>query len=281
MVARFALFVVVLAAATGCSSPSETVDAAVRKTIQEGSAHVVITGTTTGGDQSITITGEGDFDYARLQGRASFDFSELPGTTGAPLGEQGRGELVFDGSTYYMNLPFLSQLSPQLEGWVKFDTDELSGSAGQLGRLGQNDPSQVLSYLNGATDVTESGEEDIDGFPTSRYDLTIDYREAKEEAPAKLERAYDTIIEELGIERAPGSVWIDDNDFVRRMSYEWTIALDASAGDGEGETTQNVELEFSEFGEDANIELPPADETVDFNELLEGRRGDGDEVAAR
>ena len=280
MVARLALIVVVLAA-TGCSSPSEAVDAAVRKTIQEGSAHVVITGETTGGGQSITITGEGDFDYARLRGRASFDFSELPGTTGDPLGDQGRGELVFDGSTYYMNLPFLAQLSPQLEGWVKFDTDELTGSSGQLGQLGQSDPSQVLSYLNGASDVTESEDEDVDGFPTTRYDLTIDYREAEAQAPAKLEAAYNTIIEELGIERGPGSVWIDENDLVRRMSYEWTIARRASGGDGEGETIQNVELEFSEFGEDANIELPPSDETVDFNDLLEGRLDDGDEVAAR
>lgn len=279
MTIRFALVVVVFVVATGCSSPSEAVDVAVRKTIQEGSAHVVITGETTGGNQSITITGEGDFDYARLQGRANFDFSELPGTTGDPLGDQGRGELVFDGSTYYMNLPFLSQLSPQLEGWVKFDTDELSGSSGQLGQLGQNDPSQVLSYLNGATDVTEGGEKDIDGFATTRYDLTIDYREAKAEAPAKLEAAYDTIISELGIERAPGSVWIDENDFVRRMSYEWTIELGPSPGGGE--TTQNVELEFGEFGEDVNIELPPADETVDFNELLEGRLDDGHEVASR
>jgi len=267
--AGFTLLAVVLATVTGCSSPSEAVDSAVRKTIQEGSAHMVITGETTGGDQSITITGEGDFDYARLRGKASFDFSELPSASGAPLGEQGRGEIVFDGSTYYMNLPFLSQLSPQLEGWVKFDTEELSGSTGRLGQLGQNDPSQVLSYLNGATDVTESGDEDVDGFPATRYDLTIDYREAKSEAPAKLEAAYDTIISELGIERAPASVWVDENDFVRRMSYEWSIELDRTAG-GEGETIQNVELEFSDFGEDVDVELPPADETVDFNELLEG-----------
>jgi hypothetical protein len=266
---RFALSVAVLVAATGCSSPSEAVDSAVRKTIQEGSAHVVITGETTGGDQSITITGEGDFDYARLQGRANFDFSELPSANGEPLGEQGRGELVFDGSTYYMNLPFLSQLSPQLEGWVKFDTEKLSGTTGRLGQLGQNDPSQVLSYLNGATDVTVSGDEDVDGFPTTRYDLTIDYHDAKAEAPAKLEAAFDTIVSELGIERAPASVWVDENDFVRRMSYEWTIELDGSAGPG-GKTTQNVELTFSDFGEEVSVELPPPDETVDFNELLEG-----------
>lgn len=267
MTPRFALGVAVLVAATGCSSPSEAVDSAVRKTIQEGSAHVVITGETTGGDQSLTITGEGDFDYAHLQGRADFDFSELPSANGEPLGEQGRGELVFDGSTYYTNLPFLSQLSPQLEGWVKVDTEELSGTTGRLGQLGQNDPSQVLSYLNGATDVTVSGDEDVDGFPTTRYD--IDYHDAKAEAPAKLEAAFDTIVSELGIERAPASVWVDENDFVRRMSYEWTIELDGSAGPG-GKTTQNVELTFSDFGEEVSVELLPPDETVDLNELLEG-----------
>lgn len=268
MLVRYVLGLVVAVALGGCSdSPAESVDGAVRATIQEGSAHVEIKGDTSLGEQSYTITGEGDFDYAELRGSGSFDFSDLPlGETGGDLGEQGQGEVIFDGPTFYMKAPFLSQLSPQLDAWIKFDADALSLPSDNLAQLGQNDPSQVLTYLNGATSVTESGSENIDGFETTRYDLTIDYRAAKDLAPARLEAAYDSIIVDLEIERAPGMAWVDEDGFVRRMSYEWTLGPEVTGAPAE--TTQIVELEFSEFGRDVTIELPPPDEVVDFNELV-------------
>lgn len=255
-----------LVSLTACSgSPQEAVSAAVAKTTEEGSAHVVITGETTSGDQSFTVTGEGDFDYEKLVGAGTFDLSDLPTSTGDTLGDQGVGELIFDGSVFYMNLPFLSQLSPDIEDWVRFDTEEFEGPSNQIAQLGQNDPSQVLSYLNGATKVTQEADERVAGVSTTRYDLTLDYREGRREAPEALQPAYDSIIDDLDISEAPASVWVDEEGFIRRMSYEWTFEPSMAIP---SETTQNVELEFSDFGDLVEVEPPPEDEVTDFNELL-------------
>ncbi|MGH2749830.1 MAG: hypothetical protein ACRDK3_02980 [Actinomycetota bacterium] len=261
------LFAILVSLAACSGSPRKTVRAATAKTTDAGSAHVVITGSTTSGGQSFTVTGEGDFDFEKLVGAGTFDLSDLPVAAGGTLGDEGVGELIFDGSTFYMNLPFLSRLSPDIEDWVRFDTAELGGRSNQIAQLGQNDPSQALSYLNGATEITKRADEDVAGVSTTRYDLTIDYREGFQEAPEGLRPAYDSIIDDLDIEEAPGSVWIDEQGFIRRMSYEWTF----EPGSATGETTQNVALEFSDYGDRVEVELPPEDEVTDFEELL--RRG--------
>jgi hypothetical protein len=98
-------------------------------------------------------------------------------------------------------------------------------------------PEKLLTTLRTASSETERiGEEDVRGTSAVRYRLTVDCKRATFYCNGE----------------APVEVWIDDDGVVRRISMD-----DASG---------NVTFEFSDFGAEVDIEPPPADEVMDFDD---------------
>ena len=98
-------------------------------------------------------------------------------------------------------------------------------------------PHKLLEMLRAASLETERvGEEDVRGTSTVRYRLTVDCVQG-----------------ELDCEgTAPVEVWIDGDGLVRRI---WA---DQELGAGT--------IEFFDFGVEVDIEPPPADEVMDFDD---------------
>ena len=79
--------------------------------------------------------------------------------------------------------------------------------------------------------------------------------------------------EDLRAEKIPTEVWIDEQGRVRR--YEMTMAMPLPEGtpqDGQGDPSMTMTAEYYDFGTPVNVEPPPKDKTIPFEELMELQR---------
>ncbi len=152
-------------------------------------------------------------------------------------------------------------------GWVRLDPQDLRGTpveASGLATLPLQDPSLNLALLRGATDdVTEVGEEDIDGESVTRYEVMVDAAAAAGQADA----ATGETIRALGGDGQllPMDVWIDDQDRIRRLEHRGDFA-DVDLIQGQTEGSFELRMDLTDFGAEVDIEEPGADEIVDVDE---------------
>jgi hypothetical protein len=249
-------------------SPEEVVASAVRSTLDQGSAHVVIDARArlpeSVAKKPFVVQGEGDFDFANRQGRATFELSHVPRFVGP---EDVSGEVRFDRSAVYLKSDLI-EMFVLLTGpnWVKVTRDALEDLL--PGGPGEHEPSRVLSYLMGIVEVTESGKGEVGGVPTTRYDVTIDYERARRTAPESLRPAVDSIVKRLGDTDSPGEVWVDDEGLLRKVALGLTFDGSAVQGFMGGEARGEVTLTFGDFGLDVDVQPPPADRVTDLGRLL-------------
>ena len=248
-------------------SPEEAVAAAATNTADAGTYRADFTITMSGlGAEPLTMTGEGEFDAERQVGRMTFDMSGLGGAGGPDL---GKAEVIFEGLVVYMKLPFLQEVRPGIEPWIRFDFEELGKQQGidlgGLQQLNQGDPSQVLAYLKASSDdVKKAGAEEIRGVQTTHYTMTVDLHKVAEQVPeqkANVER----VIEQSGVETVPTEVWIDDEGRARRMELRYDDMLFAPGQRGNMEMT----MDLFDFGVEVDVEPPPASQVTDISELLQ------------
>lgn len=263
-----------LALASGCGGSSEQAsfdtstpgDAPGQAVLQAGqktqalrSARISFTAEITGGLTSGTVTGDGALSGGR--GRMSMDLSGI--TNGRVV---GRMDMVFDGPLLYVKPPQeIAQSLPLARSWVKLDLARLGEQQGvdfaQLFRqLSGVDPTKSLDLLRASgTDFQRVGEEEVRGDETTHYRGTVDLDKVAQELGGELGASYRRIIELGAASRVPVDVWIDGRGLIRRLRYEQTLPG--------GSSTQLTE-EFYDFGADVEIELPAANEVVDFTELM-------------
>ena len=174
-------------------------------------------------------------------------------------------ERFVDGAIY-MNLGSIPGAGAELGGkqWVKLDLEQLEQQSGMFGNLADqaesNSPQQGLEYLQGLSgDVQNLGEETVGGQPATHYRASIDYTKVLD----KLPDATDEMRDALGkLGTVPADVWIDGQDRVVKMH----LTIDGGAFGGAG--TAEMTMELSDFGVPVDVQAPPADQTVDFSELL-------------
>lgn len=223
-----------------------------------------------------TFTAEGAMDFAAERGTMTFDLGPMLEAAGeqVPPGVETEISMVFEGTVFWMRFPMLTEaLGAQGAGkeWVRIDTAEAAGQMGievsQLQQMGGNDPRQQLAYLTGVSDdVEEVGEEEIRGEQTTHYrgtvtiDAVIEQLE-RDDALADPDR-FREMAEEMGLDEVGYDVWIDDDGRARRMAQ--TVPAPPEAGGGEIE----IVLDLYDFGTDVDVEIPPAEATVDMSELM-------------
>jgi hypothetical protein len=218
-------------------------------------------GTTTadGGGDNSKVTFDGSFDFKNRAGEYSVD--------AASIGLQGSGKVraLVAGGVLYLSLDTLEggdpSSNPDLAGknWLKLDPQVFGGE----GQIGQSDPNGSLDALRGAKgDVKRVGTEKVRGTSTTRYRVAIDAEQAVNSAPMEQRAEVRNSVGALGSRTIPADVWVDGKGRLRKVR----LRVAASSSNTKGSVT----FEYFDLGARVNVEAPPANEVIDFQELLGG-----------
>ena len=207
------------------------------------------------------MTAEGAFDYKGQRGQMTMAFT-------GELAAAGNMEMIMDGRVIYMKIPALAAQSGG-KPWFKLDLDELLKSGGMAGldQLQNSDPSSSLAFLKGvAEDVREEGKEQVRGVDTTRYAITVDLNKAAATAPAEAKKSIEGVVKQLGTNTIPMTVWVDDEDRVRRLAY----SMDMSKMEAGATGTAKLTMELYDYGTKVSVTPPPAAQVTDASGMLGG-----------
>jgi hypothetical protein len=241
-------------------APSEAVAEAATRTAKADTYRASFRGTLGVSGQTLRLTGDGDFDAARERGHVNMAY--------AFGGQRLELEMVVALPVIYMRLPAeLGAELPSGKSWISIDLQrrgkELGFDFQQLVQASQSDPSQGLQYLRGASDVRTVGHEEVRGVDTTHYRATIEFRRLAERFP-ELKESVERVIELTKVESVPSEVWVDDEGLVRRMGFAYEDMQFAPGQRG----NMSMTMDLFDFGADVDVEVPPADEVIDVQELL-------------
>ena len=168
---------------------------------------------------------------------------------------------VSEDNRIYLSSPQLTGELPAGKTWMMMELPEVA-SAGEM----NFDPRSELQQLQEtSSEVHSVGSERIGGVRTTRYDGITDMDLAIEDLR---DQGYDEAADQLEAlsaempDEMPYSVWIDKRSLIRRVTME--MPFDAVAGDG---ATMTMTMEFSDFGIEPQVDLPPASAVYDASAL--------------
>ncbi|MGW3296352.1 hypothetical protein ACWC9S_20525 [Streptomyces xiamenensis] len=193
---------------------------------------------------------------------------------GAAAGGPGEIEVVWVDGVMYMNLG--EEFATETDGrsWMAMDLAALLEEAGEdaLGSVlsstmdqGAQSPADQVAMLLESEDVEWVAEEELDGATVNHYAGTLAMEDIFElqgtfEGLGEEERAaLLDLLAEQGTEFYELDVWVNEDDFPVKVSQSY----DTEMGPFAQETT------YSNFGTEVNAEAPPADEVVDFLEMMQ------------
>lgn len=239
-----------------------------------------------GADEPFAFGGEGTFDATANRAALTMDLSGLASLFGGLFGGAGATtgapdfddpslwqiEAVQDGTVMYLRFPAVASELPAGKSWVRVDLREAGKLQGfdfsQLEQFTQNDPRQILDYLQAASgDVTTVGAEDVRGVGTTHYRATVDLLRYQQLVPAakreELGSMLEDLVDESGIREVPVDVWVDAHGLVRRL----TMAFSATQP-GTSDTVQaSMRFELYDYGKDVAIAIPSPSQVVDGSAL--------------
>jgi hypothetical protein len=225
-----------------------------------GSARVDMQMTTTADGHEVKMHGFGALDFGHPQ-KGDLRMTMSVPTVPVPL----QMHEIVDGLVVYMDVPLLSGSLPSAKPWIKLDMGKLGRQAGvNLGSImesSNNDPSQALSYLTGASsNVQNLGTDTIRGVQTTHYRATVDLQRMVDRAPARdrkaLRKTLATLRQQLGTSTFPVDVWIDSAGRARRISEKMSMP---SLG-----ANMSMTEDLYDFGVKVNVTPPPADQTIGY-----------------
>jgi hypothetical protein len=214
-------------------------------------------------------------------------------------------ETVVDGETMWLRAPMFAQLGelgasalpPGLaelgDGWGRIDISSLgpeavTEAAGLTGSPTAGDPRQVLAMLETADDVTELGEDAVDGDPVDGIGASMTMRELAESGGTDVDGLTEQVTAQAGDEMTPEQAetvtqamletevpieaWVDDDGYVRRIVMTIDLGETISGlGEQAGAPEQFVvgtTVEFTDYG-DEGIDVAPPPEAADAVDLTE------------
>ena len=223
------------------ASPAAFLVSAAQATRGAGTARVTSTMTVDAGDgASQSVRADGVVDFAGDDAALRVSSSIFGG--GSDL------QILLVDSASYVQVPMFG------EKWISVPLDDLN--------VELPDPSKGLNMLTELTDLTEVGEEPIDGTETTKYTGTVDVEDAVGMSlPADLAQST-----KKELEKASGtvdvSVWVDGDGRVVRLDQRGTVDVGTGAPLS---TTSSTTL--TDFGVATDIAAPPADQVVDGSQL--------------
>ncbi|WP_314416459.1 DUF7537 family lipoprotein [Streptomyces kroppenstedtii] len=240
------------ASSTKGASESQVVRAAHEKTTAADSAKMALATEATAAGKTVTVRGTGVMDLE-------------DGASTMTMTSQGQKieQRVLDG-VVYQKAPAeqRAQLDlPKGKTWMKIDPAKLNGAGGQV-----NDPAESFGYTKGVSDrdVTKVGTETVDGTRTTHYRVKVAVKDLAQGDRAKA----DQLEKQLGTSTLPLEMWIDDEGRLRQETIKLTLKPQAGGGQKDQTVTSTTTLKFSDFGTEADVEAPPAADTVDVTKKL-------------
>lgn len=214
-------------------------------------------GTTTshldgGADAKVSFNGR--FDFANRAGEYS--------VAAESIGLQGDGKVrtLVVGGIVFLSIDVVEGTEIPGKKWLRLDPAVFGGE----GQIGQSDPNGGLDALRGVTgEVENRGSEDVRGTRTMHYRVTIDPAKAVADAPEELRDAVRGAVRPLGSETIPADVWLDAKGRLRKVRLR---VGSGSLASPEG----SVAFEYYDLGAKVRVVAPPADEVIDFSEVLGG-----------
>ncbi len=235
------------AGGAGTISGEDLTDRVVSAANSDGSAAGEFT--IDAGGQSI----EGEADFTLDPYAIDATFAGLPG-----LGPDGI-RVVLDGETAYLDLGGSVPL-PDDKRWVSISENDKGPAAAAfkpvLEDLTQGfDPRESFRIIEAAPTWTAEGSEELDGVQTTRYvgvadvDRLIELSDGAEADSARQLAAQ-------GVTEIPLTVWLEDNDLLRRIDF----TADSAAGALSTQTTYDWSAEV-------DVSPPPANEVISASDL--------------
>jgi hypothetical protein len=170
---------------------------------------------------------------------------------------------------------------PELEGrhWVKIDLGlsledpEAEASA----PAGTTNPSSQLDALRGIVkgSIETIGVETIRGVEATHYRGLVDMETAlagvPEESRAQFEEQFGVSLQESTeqVSDYEVDVWIDAGGRVRREKLRFELTTGGKTAE------QTLAFDYVEFGVPVDVQVPPADEVIDFKEFTDLAKSEG------
>jgi len=215
----------------------------------------------------LDIAGDGVSDNTTHSADMTIDLSAIATLAGsqATNPDQWKARMILDGTgsspLLYIRMPALDQY---LSGktWVKADLGALAQKGGvNLSQLlqtaGNEDPTKALQLLQSVGNVTKVGTATIDGVDTTEYTGSVDVKKAA----ATVGSSYGKLLQQSKDTTIPIDVWIGSDGLVRRLRENFSYPVDGTP------SSTSLTLSLTDFGVQATITPPAADQTVDFNKL--------------
>lgn len=251
-------------ALAGCGGGSTSTASFVEAADAAQSADTIrfsMTGTFTAEGESWAMEGHGATDTSA--GRTAFTMT-MPKSLDIEAA-------VMAGTKIYLRMPTLKDELPGLKPWIELDLQRL-GQAEGIGFQAladfpaQTDLLTLMAYLRAAGSAEEVGSEEIRGVETTHYRSEVDLpRDADIVADENPRAAWSIRRREADGELiVPLDVWIDEDDLVRRLSFEQSLP------DG---SSFEVTVDLNDFGADVDVALPSREDVTSYGELLERARG--------
>lgn len=225
---------------------AKAADASAKQT----SEHISVTMKMSTAGQAITMTGDGDFRNNPNLG--SFALS-ISGARNVTMRE------VMKDTTVYMSSDLFGGQLPNGKTWLAMDIAKTTKAIGldPSSLSSSQSPTQALTTLRASGgQVTQIGTERIDGVETTHYSAILD--------PKRLAKLNTALNKAYGATAAyqPVSVWIDDQDLVRKMQLAYSIV-----GGTAPTTSAEMTMTFSNYGEPVAVDVPPSSTVYDITSL--------------
>jgi hypothetical protein len=219
---------------------------------------------------SLSLPFSGAFDNTAELFTFTMDMTGMAGELGGDIPPEladmfGVMEVRQIGETTYMSWPFFQFLGVQTP-WISTPTDESDSATAGFAAATPGNPADFLSsFENTNATIEELGRETVRGVETTHFLATFDTEallaEATPEEIAEMQAQGPIPFEEL-----PMEIWIGDDGLVYRYSID-VSAEDIEASEGQGFERMLMIFEMFDWGEEINIEAPPADQVTDGADL--------------
>jgi hypothetical protein len=199
----------------------------------------------------VNITATGDFANAAKQGAMN--------AHATVAGVDVAIDEILDGTTIYMKSPLFAAALPSGKTWLKLDLQKLGHANGiDFSQLMSQSPTQSFAQLEASGQVKKIGDENLSGVETTHYRGRIDV--SKLPQGAKIEQL-------TKAKYGPYDVWIGKDDgLVRKTTMTYSYVTP-----GAGRQTATMTMNFSDFGKQVSVNVPPAADTVDAtNQTMKG-----------
>jgi hypothetical protein len=213
---------------------------------------------TQAGGTSFAFTMDGKESGDTYQGTGEYSGGAQPAmhmTMKSPEGEMpGTAEVIVIGRTFWMNYGDSGLLATLPKGtWLKMTTSEENALGSDL------DIRTLLQGLLATADVTEAGEEEIDGVSTRHYtgSVTAAAVAASTDIDPDIKKSLAEELRASEGDKADVGVWVDRDFQIRRYTQ--------SGHDEDGDYTMS--MSFSRFGETFDITAPPTSQVMDSAEF--------------